>query len=166
MASLSSTGAFIHIDTSLNASRYRWVAWLAVSGLITAMLGLLPLAVSVRVALALLVIVCLVVSQLSSHQLLAVSTTPANRKRRNQQPHSLLSDYDWQIQCVQGYFFMPVGQTTDIYQAKLQAVIDMGAAVIIVFKVFEPFDKTLQFVIWCDQVDSDTWRQLKVIAHQ
>lgn len=163
--SAASRLSFITIDTQLTASHYRWAIWTSVSVLTMAMVGLLPLASSFQIALWLLVIVSLLVNQLASHQLLAISVTPANRKRRQQRQASLLNEYDWQIQCVQGYFFTPFGRLTDIYQAQMQAVIDMGIAMVLKLNVFEPFEKTVRFVVWQDQVDADTWRQLKIIAH-
>lgn len=156
---------FIHIDTQLHASRYRLWLWAGVTVAIAGMIGLLALPISYKVALWILLVACVIVSQLASQQLLAISSLPA--KRSNKSSHEfLLSDTDWQIQCVQGYFFTPYGQVSDIYQAKLLEISRIGAVMVIKFDLFEPFDKVLTLLIWQDQVDSDTWRQLSVIAHQ
>lgn len=156
--------AFIHIDCSLRPSRYRLVTWALLSVMLAVVIGLLALPVSYKIGLWLLLAVCGVVSQLGSQQLLAISSLPSSRKSLAND--YLLSELDWQIQCVQGYFVTPYGQVSDIYQAKLLAVSDIGAVMVIKFAVYEPFNKVLTILIWQDQVDSDTWRQLKVIAHQ
>lgn len=156
---------FIHIDTQLHASHYRVWLWAGVTVAIAGMIGLLTLPISYKVALWILLLACVVVSQLASQQLLAVSSLPA--KRSNKSSHEFfLSDTDWQIQCVQGYFLTPFGQTSDIYQAKLVSVTAMGRAVLVIFSLFEPFDKRLSVTVWQDQVDSDTWRQWQVLARQ
>lgn len=162
---LSSAQPFIHIDTSLRASRYRLWLWAGVTVTIAGIIGLLPLPISYKVALWVLLVACVTVGQLASQQLLAVSSLPAKRSNKSANEW-LLSDTDWQIQCVRGYVITPFGQPADIYQAKLASVTAVGRAVMMKFWIFEPFDKRVSVTVWQDQVDADSWRQLQVLAYQ
>lgn len=162
----SLTPTFIHIDTALQASRYRLMIWLSLGIALAVIIGLLPVPMSIHIGLWVLLLASLALSQLMSQQLLVISSLPVSKTPRKSTSDVLLPHLDWQIQCIQGYFVTPFGEQTDIYQAKLSQVKRFGMVMLIEFWVFEPFDKKMQFIVWQDQVDDDTWRQLNVIANQ
>lgn len=156
--------SFISIDTTLQASRYRMIAWWCSGVLLAGIIGLLALPIGYRVALWILLVVCMVVNQLASRQLIAISCLPSQHSRQTSNKTGLLKDIEWQLQYVQGYVLTPFGQATDIYQAKLIAVHDIGIVAVLEFWVFEPLEQSVKLLIWQDQVSADIWRQFKVLA--
>ncbi|ELA09670.1 hypothetical protein MOMA_04670 [Moraxella macacae 0408225] len=152
--------SFIQIDNELLPSFYRKILLTSCLVALLMLIWLLPLAVMYRGALSVLLFGCLWLYQIRQHHLVNISSL-----RKNSQ---YIEKYDflvWHLQLFQGYFFTPYGHKSDIYQAKLQKIYDMDRVLWLKFGVFEPFVKSLSVQIWQDQVDANTWRQLKILAN-
>ncbi|WP_019520738.1 protein YgfX [Faucicola boevrei] len=152
---------FIQIDSELLPSFYRKIV--LISGMLTLLMiiCLLPLTWAYRGILVVLLLVCSWFYQINQHHLVNISSL----RLKNLQDFEKYDFLEWHLQLFQGYFVVPYGHQSDIYQAKLQQIHDMGQVLWLQFCVFEPFSKTLSVQIWQDQMDSDTWRQLKILAN-
>lgn len=153
---------FITIDSVLSGSRLRLLWWLGAAVGLTLLTLALPIGQAYQLAITALLWACLWVGQLWQPHLLALSSTFDSNASDGANG---LAVWDWQLQVAQGYIRVPFGQTHDVWQAKLTAVEDIGAVLLLRFWLFEPFGKFLTVQIWQDQVDTDTWRQLKTLAH-
>lgn len=151
--------SFIAIDSVLSGSRLRLLLWLGTAVGLTVLTLALPIGQAYQLAIALLLWACVLVGQLWQPHLLAISS------RADHTPSNGLAVWDWQLQVAQGYIRVPFGQVHDVWQAKLTAAEDLGAVLLLRFWLFEPFKRHLTVQIWQDQVDADTWRQLKTLAH-
>ncbi|MFW2177268.1 MULTISPECIES: hypothetical protein [unclassified Moraxella] len=156
----------IAIDTTLKISHLKILVWGGVIVLVMLMTGLLPVQLNYRLALMVLTLACVWLAQLSQYHLTVVSTLP-NRRANDMIAYDFL---DWQLQGVEGSFIIPYQPTTNpqamLLQAKLLAIQDMGCLLVLTFDIIEPYQKPLTTHIWQDQVDNDTWRQLKILASQ
>lgn len=149
----------INIDTALNVSVYRFFCLLLITVLWFLLIWQLELSLWYRVVLGVVWLACLVVAQLKQPHLTAISSTLTSSFSDNPQDFLV-----WQIQIFDGYVIAPYGYETDIYQATLHKIDDFGVVLLLDFGVFEPFDKHFTVQIWQDQVDSESWRQLKILA--
>lgn len=163
------TTAFIHIDTFLKPSGYQKLIWATTLLCFSVIGSLLPLPLAYKILLGLVVLVSLWFGQIYSHHLLALSSLAANHKGKPQQmAHEKFDFLTWQLQCVRGVVQVPWGHIKgsgqDVWQAMLIEVTDMGCIMILTFNVIEPQQNKLRVSVWQDQVNNDTWRQLKVLA--
>nr|WP_315040829.1 protein YgfX [uncultured Moraxella sp.] len=149
----------IQIDSALSASFYRLCVIGGFCALLLVVIWLLPFGWAYQLALVLFLGACVWFAQVKQPHLTAISSL------LTQPSHD--GDYDflqWHIQTFDGYFITPYGYENDVYQATLQKIDDMGVVLILTFDVFEPFDKIYRLAIWQDQVDSESWRMLKILA--
>lgn len=143
----------LQINDELQASNFQRLLILLVLSLFGLMVGFLAIGVFYKIGLLLVCSLSLLFAQWKRLHLLAMGTW------QNRQ-----SEMDWQLQLVQGYIAVPYGATTDIWQAKLDKIVDMRCVMVLTFNVFEPLPMPLTVYIWQDQVSDDTWRQLKILA--
>lgn len=149
----------INIDTALNFSAYRFFCLLFATLFWFLLVWQLALSFWYGVVLGVAWLGCLTVAQLKQPHLTALSSTHTPSFSDNPQDFLL-----WQIQIFEGYLVVPYGYETDIYQATLQKIDDFGVVLLLDFGVFEPFDGHFTVQIWQDQVDKESWRQLKILA--
>lgn len=155
---------FIHIDESLANSRLQWLVWGGLMLLISVIIVGLNLPTSYQLALIVLLILCVAVTQLSAYQLTAISTLPLAKNSANDN----LGDVEWQLGITSlelRHFFRPNQQTAKVWQATLCKANDYQVAIVLTFAVIVPVQRQLTLIIWQDQVSADAWRQLSVLAH-
>lgn len=149
----------IHIDTALSASSYRLFFLLLVNIFLLLVILALGLGIWYTVGLVAILLTCNYFSQIRISHLTAISSVLLKSTSPN--PQDFL---EWQIQAFDGYLFVPYGEQSDVYQATLQKIDDFGVVMLLKFDIFEPFNHTINLQIWQDQIDKDTWRQLKILA--
>lgn len=154
----------IKIDAILAPSRYRWGLWLAITWLIVLLLFCLPLLPRYRLILMLLVLASLWLAQVSRRHLLAMSTLAVKHPIHSSDHFGSVDELDWQLQWVQGYSKVPWGKASDIYIAKLAGTVDAGVVIGLNFVITAPLADKFSVEIWRDQVDNDTWQQLKILC--
>jgi hypothetical protein len=104
--------------------------------------------------------------QVSSCHLLAISSLHAKPQSNNQTlPYDNFDFLTWQIQWVRGVVKVPKQGKQAVWQANLLGIADMGCLMILTFGLIESVPAKISVTIWQDQVDSDTWRQFKVLAN-
>lgn len=150
------------LDIRLQPSRLRLVSWLVMALALTALIGLLPLALGYRMGLVAVLAGCCILSQLLSKQLLALATVNPLAGKLAHLSH--LSDIEWQLQWVQGYLRPPWGCEQAMYEASLEAIHHHGPVMLLIFVTTGSAPKRHQFVIWQDQIGADSWRKLAVLA--
>ena len=157
--------AVIHIDTSLKPSLYKRLVWGASSLFFMLLLSLLALLLAYKILLGLVALAALWFGQIYSSHLLAISSL--KRSKSGKQALSTHDKFDfltWQLQWVRGVVKVPWGSRQGVYQAALIDIVDMGCMVILQFRISEPLTSNLRVTLWQDQVDSETWRQFKILA--
>lgn len=145
--------ATIQIDEQLQESYWQKFVLVCVLGFFIIIIGLLSIHFYYKIGLLLILSASLLVAQWQKCHLLAISCWENSQFNR-----------EWQLQFVQGYLSVPYGETTDIWQATLEKIVDMRQVMVLTFVVFEPAHTTLTLHIWQDQVSDETWRQLKILA--
>lgn len=145
--------ATITIDEQLQSSDLQKFILVCVFWLFIIIISLLSIHLYYKIGLLLILFISLLVAQWQKSHLLAISCLENSQ-----------FGLEWQLQFVQGYLSVPYGETTDVWQATLDNVVDMRQVMVLTFVVFEPLHTTLTLHIWKDQVGDDAWRQLKILA--
>ena len=158
--------AFIDIDARLIPSVNKKLLWGACLWVVVGILALVPLALTYKLLLGMVAIASLWFGQVSSCHLLAISSLHAKPQSNNQTlPYDNFDFLTWQIQWVRGVVKVPRQSKQAVWQANLLGIADMGCLMILTFGLIESVPAKISVTIWQDQVDSDTWRQFKVLAN-
>lgn len=161
---------FIGIDVVLKPSFCKRLVWTASLLVVVLMISLLPLPFAYKIMALFAALVGLWFEQISHYHLLVISSLVANPRAKPQQlAHEKFDFLTWQLQLVRGVVKVPwvnnlAASRQDVWQANLVDIIDMGCMVILRFNVIEPQQHKISVRVWQDQVDRDSWRQLKILA--
>ena len=158
--------SFIDIDATLKPSVDKKLVWGFGLWVVVGILTLVPLVLTYKILLGMVAIASLWLGQISSCHLLAISSLQAKSQSNNQTlPYDNFDFLTWQIQWVRGVVKVPKQGKQAVWQANLLGIADMGCLMILTFGLIESVPAKISVTIWQDQVDSDTWRQFKVLAN-
>lgn len=155
---------FINIDESLKNSKLQWLIWGGLGLLLNSLICVLNLPISYQCALVALIVLAFVFTQLLTYHVTAMSTLALARLSHEQ----AIGDVEWQLgitQVTPKHFFIPSHAPSQLWQGLLLQAKGYQVAVILKFWITHPQEKTVNLVIWQDQVSPETWRKLAVVTH-